>query len=195
MRPAPFSLAAGELLFNEPHQAQVRTLFRHLWRRLFAFVFAHLTSRLILALSSLTVVGWPVAASALLFTHEAALLEGASGPDAMARSKRLVARNYAAALGTWLATSLCPLVCVLMAEVLGQAVVSTTLQLGEPVGNLFVEGGSVYALAGFFLALPLVATARFLKYIDIRTRKEGWDIQLRFMSIAAVSKTTGTQAA
>ena len=41
------------------------------------------------------------------------------------------------------------------------------------------------AVIGFFAALPLVATARFLSYIDGRTRQDGWDIQLRFMSIAA----------
>jgi hypothetical protein len=38
---------------------------------------------------------------------------------------------------------------------------------------------------GCFAALPLVATARFLSYIDGRTRQDGWDIQLRFMSLAA----------
>ena len=33
----------------------------------------------------------------------------------------------------------------------------------------------------------LVATARFLAYIDGRTRQDGWDIQLRFMAIAAAN--------
>ena len=32
---------------------------------------------------------------------------------------------------------------------------------------------------------PWVATARFLQYVDGRTRADGWDIQLRFMAIAA----------
>ena len=34
------------------------------------------------------------------------------------------------------------------------------------------------------------ATARFLAYIDGRTRQDGWDIQLRFMAIAAASEET-----
>ncbi len=192
---APFSLAAGELLFNEPEQAQLRTLIRHLGRRLFPFVFAHITSRMALMVAACTVVGWPIAGSALLFVHEAALLEGASGPGAMARSQKLVTRNNAAAFGMWVALMVCPALCVLLAEVLGQAIVSTTLQLGQPVGDLFTEGGSLYALAGFFMSLPLVATARFLKYIDIRTRKEGWDIQLRFMSVVAAHKSEEHEAA
>jgi hypothetical protein len=29
-----------------------------------------------------------------------------------------------------------------------------------------------------------VASASFLGYIDMRTRKEGWDIQLRFVALA-----------
>jgi hypothetical protein len=30
---------------------------------------------------------------------------------------------------------------------------------------------------------------RFLGYIDLRTRKEGWDIQLRFMRLVAEQAT------
>lgn len=191
---APFVLAAGELLFNPPERSRLRTLFTHLLRRAFAFMFAHLTSRLLLAMSVVGVITWPMAGCALLFTHEAALLEGASGPGALVRSRRLVVRHNAGALGLWLITLFCPLVCIFFAEVLGQAVVNTTLSLGQPVGDLFSEGGSLYALAGFFLSLPLTAAARFLKYVDIRTRKEGWDIQLRFMAIAAKASSGGGES-
>ena len=38
--------------------------------------------------------------------------------------------------------------------------------------------------AGALLSAPFVAAAGFLAYIDMRTRKEGWDIQLRFMALA-----------
>lgn len=192
---APFVLAAGELLFNTPGEARLRTLFLHLWRRLFPFLFAHLTSRLLISVSVVGLVTWPIAGSALLFVQEAALLEGASGPGALVRSRRLVLRHNGAAFGMWMATLFCPVVCVLYAEVLGQAVVGTTLQLGEPVGNLFSQGGSLFALAGFLLSLPLTAAARFLKYVDIRTRKEGWDIQLRFMAIMARHKSDEEKAA
>jgi len=34
-----------------------------------------------------------------------------------------------------------------------------------------------------FLSVPLVATLRFLAYIDNRTRREGWDIQVRFLEL------------
>ena len=68
-------------------------------------------------------------------------------------------------------------------------------QLGKPFGDLWDDGGSAYAIVGFFAALPLVATARFLAYIDGRTRQDGWDIQLRFMAIAAANTPTTTEEA
>ena len=73
--------------------------------------------------------------------------------------------------------------------------VARTVQPGNPVGELFVEGGSAYALLGFFLSVPVVSAARFLQYIDVRTRKEGWDIQLRFTAIAAEAEQPGSSAA
>jgi len=79
---------------------------------------------------------------------------------------------------------LLPAAGLLAGELVGNAVVSLVLQLGSPFGSLFTNGGTPYALAGFFATVPLVAAARFLFYIDLRTRKEGWDIQLRFMAIA-----------
>ena len=57
------------------------------------------------------------------------------------------------------------------------------MQLGRPVGSLFDNGGSTYALLGYFLSVPYVASARFLGYVDSRTRREGWDIQVRFAAL------------
>ena len=48
------------------------------------------------------------------------------------------------------------------------------------------------AIAGLFASLPLVATLRFLAYIDIRTRREGWDIQVRFLELGRVLEAGST---
>jgi hypothetical protein len=77
----------------------------------------------------------------------------------------------------------------LVGDLLGQVVVNWILQAGRPFGSLWSDGGSIFALAGFFAVLPWIATARFLAYTNIRTRKEGWDIQLKFMAIAAGSSS------
>ena len=39
-------------------------------------------------------------------------------------------------------------------------------------------------MLGALLCIPVAAAMRFLYYIDLRTRKEGWDIQLRFVALA-----------
>jgi hypothetical protein len=74
---------------------------------------------------------------------------------------------------------------VLCSELLGLGVFAYLLQLGSPLGSLFEDGGSPYALLGLFLSTPLVATARFLTYIDGRTRRDAWDVQVHFQSIRA----------
>jgi hypothetical protein len=127
----------------------------------------------------------PFAAVHLLFVREVGLLEGAGMGGAIGRGYRFVQRQVGACLGLLVALLAAPLMFVVGAELLGDAIVSTVLQLGSPFGELFTEGGSAYALLGFFLSVPVTAAARFLKYIDVRTRKEGWDIQLRFTAIAA----------
>jgi hypothetical protein len=52
------------------------------------------------------------------------------------------------------------------------------------MGSLYDDGGSTFALAGFFASIPYVASTRFLGYVDRRTRREGWDIQVRFAALA-----------
>ena len=56
---------------------------------------------------------------------------------------------------------------------------------GKPFSKLFDKGVTPFALAGLFLAAPFTATARFLHYIDTRTRADGWDIQVKFMALVA----------
>src|SRR6185436_8021455 len=98
--------------------------------------------------------------------------------------------------GLSLALLLAPVLMAMAGDQLGQAIVEGVLQLGLPLGSLWKQGGSAYALVGFFLSVPVTAAARFLKYVDVRTRKEGWDIQLRFTAIAAAeSQQPGSSAA
>jgi hypothetical protein len=78
---------------------------------------------------------------------------------------------------------------VVAGDLLGQGLVEFVLQLGRPVGSLFHDGGSTYALFGYFLSVPYVSSARFLGYVDSRTRREGWDIQVRFAALAQRAAT------
>jgi hypothetical protein len=182
---APFTLAFSDLMFVAPAAIQRGAILRRALRRMPSFAFARLLTTLIHVIGLCFVVLGVYTACILLVVPEALLLEGAGPFAAIARSARAVRGRVAGAFGVALAILLLPGAGVLAGELVGNTVVSGILQLGEPFGNLFHgSGGTPFALAGFFATVPLVAAARFLAYIDLRTRKEGWDIQLRFMEIA-----------
>ncbi|WP_441288365.1 hypothetical protein ACSRUE_41420 [Sorangium sp. KYC3313] len=179
-----FTVAVGRLLFSEELGAgQVLRLFR---ARLSSYLWMLFLSRLLLAAAALPLLlGLPLAWPRLVFVHEASLLEAARAGDAIQRSSRFVTGRVAAVLGALIALLLAQAGVALTVELLGQSLVDAILQLGKPFGALLDDGGSPFALAGFFAGIPYVATARFLHYIDARTRADGWDIQLRFLAIAA----------
>jgi hypothetical protein len=183
-----FTCAAGELLFRDDREASAAEILGRFVRRLPRAFASVLVCRVLLAVSALLVVTLPMVGLRLLFTREVVLLEKAGPFAAIARSHRLVKFHLDSSFGLLAALVLGPVLFMVGAEGLGQAVADKVLQLGRPVGELFVEGGSLFALIGFFLSVPVLATARFLFYIDLRTRKEGWDIQLRFAALAATAR-------
>jgi hypothetical protein len=176
-----FTAAAGELLFAE--KVTARSVLSSFSRRLAPYLGALTLSRAVAGL----VAGLPFLARLLghaAFVREAVLLERASAGQALSRSQSLVRRQEGACLGAFLSLLAAQAGFVAVAELLGQAVVDFALQLGRPFGSL-LDGGSPYAVAGFFASVPYVAGVRFLKYIDVRTRKEGWDIQIKFTALVA----------
>jgi hypothetical protein len=180
-----FTAAFGDLMFQPGTAVRASRLWARFGQRLGFILGATLVTRALLAAALLFPVVLPLVAVRLMFVREVGLLEGAPVFAALGRSYRFVQRQVGSCLGVWLAVVAAPALMAVAAELLGDAVVDTIFQLGNPVGQLFREGGSAYALLGFFLSVPVVSAARFLKYIDVRTRKEGWDIQLRFAAIAA----------
>lgn len=185
---APFTVACGELLFHDARDVRLASIVGRVLRRTPSLLLAHVVVRLTNTLAASTMFLLPFTAGAFLVVHEAVLLEGAGPFQALGRSARAVRGQSLAAVGVATAMLLLPVVAVFAMEISLDAVVSVVLQLGEPFGNLWRQGGTPYALAGFFVTVPVSAAARFLKYVDLRTRKEGWDIQLRFMAIEAEAR-------
>lgn len=176
-----FIVAAGQLLFSE--NVPLKAVVAGWGRRFFSYVGACLQSALLLAVTGIVVFPLPFMAATVLFSGEFCLLEGASPNEGRARGGRLT-KGYsgrAVALAASLVAGHAAF--VLFAELLGQGLVSTVLQMGRPLGQLVEDGGSSYALFGFFAAIPWLAAIRFIGYIDLRTRQEGWDIQLRFAAL------------
>lgn len=179
-----FTVGVGRLLFSEELGAgQVLRLFG---RRFGAYLGTLVIATILLATSCLPFfLGLPFAWPHLVFIHEASLLEGAGPVDAIRRSTRFVSGRAFGVLGALLTLLLTRAAFVATAESLGQGFLDEVLQLGKPFGTLLHDGGSPFALAGYLLSVPFVSTARFLGYIDARTRSDGWDVQVRFMAITA----------
>jgi hypothetical protein len=179
-----YTVAAGELLFREPAEVRIAGVLGRFARRLPELLVARIAHLLLLGFFAILTVPLPIFAARLFFTTEAVLLESDSPLGALGRSSRLVLYRSVPCFGLALACLAAPFVFAVAADLLGNSVVDLILQMGRPFGSLWSDGGSGYAVAGALLSSPFVAAASFLAYIDLRTRKEGWDIQLRFMALA-----------
>jgi hypothetical protein len=174
-----FTVAAGRLLFAE--RVPTGAVLRHFAARLFSYGWTLLVLRV---LPVVMVVGAPLI-FLFPFLHEAVLLEDAGLTRAASRSGRLTKTSRALAVELGLLALSMQALAILVAEVLGQALVDLVFEIHTPIAHLWDDGGSPFALAGLFVAVPYVATARFLTYIDLRTRKEGWDLQLELSRLGA----------
>ena len=190
-----FAVAFGELLFKQPADVRPAAVARTFAGMLPAYVLAFVGRQLLLLVSAILIFVPFLQGSATLFAADALLLERSSRRTAFERSRALAHNRSGFCLGLWLATLALPVLGALVADQLGNAVVGFVFQLGKPTGDLLTQGGSGFAVAGALLAAPVAAAARFLGYIDLRTRKEGWDIQLRFLALAASAPADGRRVA
>jgi hypothetical protein len=178
----PFTIAASRLVFEDHVSARdalaaaMRESPRVVWLRLVL-----LTTFVVGVLFFL--VPAVIVAVAGAFAMEVLLLERARVLGALARSPSIVAGDVGEALLVVVASSAVYVAGALVGDVAGRALVQELL-LFRPPGSLFSEGGSVLAFTGFLGVVPFVATARFFVYLNLRTRAEGWDIQIRFAALA-----------
>lgn len=177
-----FTLAAARLLFEQ--RVSLRPVLMAFVRKLMGYALLLAFTRGILVLSAVTVVLAFILWPAMVFVHEAFLLENQPATKAWRRARDL-ARGPQQTFAFVLISVFIWFLIVITAELLGQGTVHLLLLLDPPWGNLFEQGISLYALLGFFAAVPYLATVRFLVYIDGRTRQDGWDLQLQFMNIVA----------
>ncbi len=128
---------------------------------------------------------WLWMGTILLFVVEVLLLERQGGVGAaLGRAHRIARARFGPALAAMLLFAAAPIAAAIVVDIAGRELLGGLLQIAPPP-SMFHEGGSWLALAGWWATVPLMSTARFLLYLDIRTRSEGWDIQTRFAAIAA----------
>jgi hypothetical protein len=174
-----FTIAAGRLLFSE------KLAIGGVLRRFVARVVTYSATLVVLrALPALTMVLLPVVLM-FPFIHEAVLLEDSGLMRAVTRSQRLTKGSGAVAFELGMLILLTQALAICGMEIVGHTLAGFVFEIQTPLPSLWEHGGSPFALAGLFAAAPYVATLRFLTYIDLRTRKEGWDLQLQLASLRA----------
>jgi hypothetical protein len=187
---APFVALASRLVFSD--SVRTREALRMATRALPALFAARLLQALALAASLMMLgVPWLWLGTILLFVGEAIVLERSTLGGALGRSTRLANAHFGTALATMLLLSF-PIAAALIADFAGRELLEEVLELKAPAPMLHA-GGSWLALIGWWAGVPLVATVRFLVYIDTRTRTEGWDIQTRFVAIATRAEAQKAQ--
>lgn len=118
-----------------------------------------------------------------VFVTEIVALEGAGVTASMSRAQRMTTGRFGEAFMVVLAISGLHLVGAWLGDRALASILSDLLQITPP-SRLGDPGGGVLALVSYWLLMPYVATARLFAYLDLRTRTEGWDVQVRFAAIA-----------
>jgi hypothetical protein len=176
-----YTVAASRLMFEG--DVTVRSVIAQFARKLPSYLGALLATRIIAALGLLVVLAFPATWAYGAFVHEASLLEGHGPTAAVRRAGAFTARQYGNVILMGFGQLLALFAFVASADQIGYVLLDFVLQVGRPFGALFEDGGSAGALIGFFAAIPFLTAVRFLMYIDGRTRRDGWDIQLAFLAV------------
>ncbi len=122
-------------------------------------------------------------AALFFFGTEVVVLEQASATGAISRLQRLGTGFFGDVVMALLAISALYVLGILLGNATGHAILEELLQIRlRPTED---EVGGPIALFSAWLAMPTLTVARFFVYLNLRTRREGWDIQTRFAALAA----------
>lgn len=185
---APFTQLASRLVFEE--QVRARDVLRSTFARLPFLAFVRTVQLCVLAVATcFFIVPAFLVGGYTLFLGEVILLERVGAGLAIDRLQRLVTGSAGDAMLGILLLSVLHVIATVLGDVAGRAILEDLLSWKAPPSAWDSGGGSVLAAAGFWLFLPYAAIARFLLYLNVRTRAEGWDVQTRFSAIAQRADT------
>jgi hypothetical protein len=173
----PFTLLGGRLLFADTWS--VRQVVVELLQRP-AAVLAVLAWSLALELAAVATcgIGWVFERPLGAFLAEAALLERSPLPRLLSRSSRLAMLHSAGAIsvvGAWVVLTAWAMVA---GDYAGHGLFNLLLQLPDPFGTLQDGVVTPYVVVGGLLVQPFFAVYRVLQFVDVRTRVDGWDLQV-----------------
>ncbi|HVH43588.1 MAG TPA: hypothetical protein VM925_14635 [Labilithrix sp.] len=179
----PFTVLASRLVFQE--RVRARDVLRAAAVEVPRILFGRLLSAVLIAFGffALLIPSFFLAAISL-FAGEVMLLERASMVQAFGRSQRIAWSAMSDVVLALIVLGLVPVASVFITDIAGRSLIGEVLQF-RPPPPVWNDYGSALAMLGLFVQVPYLTTARFLLYLNIRTREEGWDIQTRFAAIAA----------
>lgn len=183
----PFTLAASRLMFSPA--VSLRSVLGSFGRLSFRYTLAKVMGAFLLAGGAVLVLAVPIVLARVLYLVDVTLVEGTRLGPSYRRSARLNQNRIGSALAVWIALAGIACGFVVCAHVLIVAVGENLLAL-DPVSELWNNGPHPLSCVGLLVAAPFVATTRFLAYIDCRTRREAWDVQVDFMRLAASLERT-----
>jgi hypothetical protein len=176
----PFTVAAGRLMFSA--DVSVGLVLSSSLRLLYRATLARCLALLLMAGGTMIVIALPLVGARALFMGEVVVLEGAQALAAYRRATRITSGRVPESLGVWLALLATSAAFIAVCQIFASALAAEGLPI-EALPSVWAGLNWQAGLAGLFLSVPLVATLRFLAYIDNRTRREGWEIQVRFLEL------------
>ena len=178
-----FTLLASRLVFQNAVKASavIGSAFRDMPRVLFAR-FLWLIAFSVSAVFAGVPAVWT--GTAYFFTDEVLLLERAGIGASFRRSQTIASTAFGDTFLFAFFLSLGVMGAIAACDFGGRSLMGNLLQI-QPPKSMWTEGGSVLGLLGLFLVVPLATTARFFAYLNVLTRTEGWDVQIRFSEIAS----------
>lgn len=168
---APFTVLGGRLLFAE--DVRLRDVATHLAGRVGPWV----GCEALIAASATCLPVYLVAQVPLVFCAECVLLERVALPRAFRRSWRLTSGYAGGAvvgvMGRWVLLAWFAIVAEASVQALAQV-----FQVSLPLPRAIDGVATPWLMAGILASHPVWAIWRLLLYVDVRTRVEGWDLQV-----------------
>ncbi len=124
---------------------------------------------------------WPFVVAAHLHLREVLILEHLPLYRSLPRARGLIRHRFERGLGLLAISLVVRVIVVFVAYSWIRFATEFLLQFSQVPEVLISWSG----MAGWLVAGQVLALARLFDYVDARTRREGWDIQIRFDAIKA----------
>ena len=169
--------ALGQAIRQAPVAAVSTTMVHLPW--ILMIIGSDLEEPGLLGFAVVTALLWPFVVASHIYLREVLVLEHLGFSASVRRARLLTQYRYERALGLLAFSLLVRVVVALLAYSWIRFVAEFLLQFAS-IPDAIVTW---FTISGWLVAGQFLALARLFDYVDARTRREGWDIQIRFDAI------------